>query len=470
MTFSRDIAAFLLFTGTVACGNSGTAVPLPGEGAADGGRDAPAADAPAFDAPASDASPDVQMPAASCDGGFCIEHLVVIVQENHTFDNQFGGYCTAAPGSNPTCNDGPACCEAMPAMDPMGTKPTVLTDAEHGTFDPNHEQACELSEIDNGKMDMFATAGILCGDPRNVAIADPTIIKPYWTLAGAGAIADRYFQPIAGQSSSNDMYLARAAYVFTDDLYAPQGAVGVPCIEPKKTTAQYTDETIGDLLTAAHVPWTWFADGYDAMVAANGQCPPRPADCPSPAQAYPCAFDPDDVPFDFYPSTRDNPSTLKDVSVLDAALQSGSGLPAVSFVKAIGYRSEHPGNATTASAGVQWVNALVGRIEASAYGASTLVLVTYDEGGGYYDHVAPPPMSAVDKVPYGTRVPLIAVGPFVRKNYVSHVTMEHSSIVKFIEWNWLGQKTGQLGTRDAVVNNIGSLLDPAKTGVAVPEN
>jgi phospholipase C len=111
----------------------------------------------------------------------------------------------------------------------------------------------------------------------------------------------------------------------------------------------------------------------------------------------------------------------------------------------------------------------VGRIEASAYAANTLVLVTYDEGGGYYDHVAPPPASTVDGKPYGTRVPLFAVGPFARKNFVSHVTMEHSSIVKFIEWNWLG-KTGQLGTRDAAVNNLGSLLDPAKTSVAVPEN
>jgi phospholipase C len=462
MRFSRDLAALLLFTSTVACGstaNEGS------PGAADGGRDAQGADARA-----SDASPDSHGPAASCDGGLCIEHLVVIVQENHTFDSQFGGYCTAAPGSNPTCNDGPACCEAMPATDPMGTKPTVLTDAENASFNPNHEQACELSEIDDGKMDMFATAGLLCGDPRNVAIADPTIVKPYWTLAGAGAIADRYFQPIAGQSASNDMYLARAAYVFTDNTDVPKGAVGVPCVHPKDTTAQFTDQTIGDLLTAAKVPWTWFSDGYDAMVAAMGQCPPRPADCPSSSQASPCAFDPEDVPFDYYASTRDNPSTLKDVSALDAALQSGSGLPAVSFVKPIGYRSEHPGNSVTESAGIGWVDALVGRIEASAYGASTLVLVTYDEGGGYYDHVAPPPASTVDGKPYGTRVPLIAVGPFARKNYVSHVTMEHSSIVKFIEWNWLGQKTGQLGTRDAVVNNIGSLLDPAKTGVTVPAN
>ena len=66
------------------------------------------------------------------------------------------------------------------------------------------------------------------------------------------------------------------------------------------------------------------------------------------------------------------------------------------------------------------------------------MLVTYDEGGGFFDHVAPPADAAVDHQPYGTRVPLLAIGPFAKKNYVSHVTMEHSSIVKFIEWNWLG--------------------------------
>lgn len=399
----------------------------------------------------------------------CIEHLVVIVQENHTFDTHFGAYCTAAPGSSPTCNAGPSCCEAMPATDPAGTKPTVLTDAAHAAFDPNHTQACELSEMDNGKMDKFASAGSGCGDARNVAVADPTIIKPYWALASEGALADRYFQPIAGQSSSNDMYLARAAYVFTDNDDAPKGAVGMTC-DVESTPAQYPDKTIGDLLTAAGVGWTWFSDGYQAMVDAKGMCPPKPADCKFPFAFYPCAFDPSDVPFEYYASTLDNPATMKDLSALDAALASGTGLPAVSFVKAIGYKSEHPGTSITLSAGVSWTSGLIQQIEASAYGSTTLVLLTYDEGGGYFDHVAPPAASAVDGKPYGTRVPLLAVGPFARKNYVSHVTMEHSSIVKFIEWNWLGQKTGQLGTRDTVVNNLGSLLDPSKTGVAVPEN
>ncbi len=411
----------------------------------------------------------IHVPAATCDGGMCIEHLIVIVQENHTFDDHFGAYCTARPGSNPTCNDGPACCEAMPPTDPKGTKPTVLTDAEHAAFDPNHTQACELSEIDDGKMDMFASAAVGCGDARNVAVADPSIIKPLWDLAAEGALADRYFQPIAGQSSSNDMYLARASYVFTDNDDAPEGAVGMTC-DVESMGAQYTDKTIGDLLTAASVPWAWFADGYDAMVAAKGACPAKPADCHFTLPFYPCAFDPSDVPFEYYPSTRDNPATMKDLSALEAALQGGSGLPAVSFVKALGYKSEHPGVDIALSAGVDWAVGLIGRVEASAYGSSTLVLLTYDEGGGYFDHVPPPPASAVDGKPYGTRIPLLAFGPFARKNHVSHVTMEHSSIVKFIEWNWLGQKTGQLGTRDAVVNNLGSVLDPAATGVAVPEN
>jgi len=72
-------------------------------------------------------------------------------------------------------------------------------------------------------------------------------------------------------------------------------------------------------------------------------------------------------------------------------------------------------------------------------------------------------------VPYGTRVPLLAVGRFARKGGVSHVTMEHASIVKFLEYNFVGP-VGQLGARDAVVNNLGSLLDPSETELPIPEN
>src|SRR5205807_9615878 len=124
----------------------------------------------------------------------------------------------------------------------------------------------------------------------------------------------------------------------------------------------------------------------------------------------------------------------------------------------LSFHSEHPGYDTTISSGVDFVSQTVAEIEQSKYAGNTLVLVTWDESGGYFDHVAPPPPSKADGMPYGPRVPLIAIGPLARKGTVSHVTMEHSSIVKFIEWNWLGQ-TGLLKARDGEVNNLGSLLD-----------
>jgi phospholipase C len=456
-----------LALGGIACSSNDSAGPQGDAGLSDSSTvhaDAGHADASA-DAVAADACPGTCAASA-------IEHLVIIVQENHTFDDHFGGYCTAAVGSNPTCNAGPPCCEAMPATDPTGVAPTTLTDMVHGVWDPNHLQVCELAEFDEGKMDAYATAtpdaGGLCGSPKNVAIAEPTLVQPYWDLAATGALDDRYFQSVAGASSSNDMYLALAKYKFLDNAYSPEGAVGEKC-DIESAPTQYTDTTIGDLLDAAHVSWNWFYEGYAAMVAANGQCPPQPTDCPFTLPIYPCAMDPSDVPFEYFKALV-NTSFIQDTSVLTSSLQGKGALPAVSFVKALGYHTEHPGYGIALSAGVNWVAALIQSIEASPYAKNTLVVVTYDESGGYFDHVAPPPASSVDGQPYGPRLPFIAVGPFVRKNWISHVPLEHSSLVKFIEWNWLGQKTGQLGARDAVVNNLGSVLDPSTTGVTVPEN
>ena len=89
----------------------------------------------------------------------------------------------------------------------------------------------------------------------------------------------------------------------------------------------------------------------------------------------------------------------------------------------------------------------------------------------FFDHVAPPPSIEVDgagmPVPYGTRVPMLAIGPFAKKGSVSHVSMTHASVVRFLEYNFLGA-VGQLGHNDARVKNLGSLLDPAKTGILIP--
>jgi phospholipase C len=392
---------------------------------------------------------------------------VVIVQENHTFDTYFGRYCTAATGSSPTCTNGSACCEAGPPTDPTGASPIVLDDTANGAYDPDHTQACELQEADGGAMDRYVTGANGCSDPRNFAYADPTTVRPYWDLASAGALADRYFQPVSGQSSSNDMYLARSQFVFLDNAYEPN-AIGAQC-SISGTMMSFPGPTIGDLLDTAGVSWAFYAEGYQAMVAARQQdkCPKPPADCAFGLPIYPCDFDPTDDPFDYYSNLADDPKVLRDYAQLATDLKHDT-LPQVVFVKGLGYHTEHPGELTTISAGAAFVGDVIAAIDASDYAPDTLILVAWDEGGGFFDHIAPPGSGAVDGEPYGTRVPLLAIGPFAAAGTVSHVQMEHSSIVKFVEWNWLDMQTGQLAGRDADVANLGSLLDASATGAMVP--
>jgi phospholipase C len=413
----------------------------------------------------SDSSGPAVAPSSSA-----IKHVVIVVQENHSFDAYFGRYCTAAPGSSPTCTDGAACCEAAPAAEPgQQLAPVTLDDAANAGYDPSHLQDCEVEEMNGGKMDKYtSTTTPRCGDPRNFAIAEAATVQPYWDLARGGALADHYFQPVAGQSSSNDQYLARARFVFLDNTVTPP-AIGASCGLQQQTLA-YPDRTIGDLLNDARVPWAFYAEGYQAMIDAQAKngCPAAPSDCAAKQRAYPCVYAPDDNPFSYYTSIKDDPRYAKDYAQLKKDLDANA-LPSVSFVKALGYKSEHPGSGDTVSAGVAFVSDLVAAVQSSPAANDTLVLVTYDESGGFFDHIAPPPASTVDQQPYGPRIPTVAVGRFAKKNYVSHVEMEHSSIVKFIEWNWLGGQTGQLGARDAVVNNLGSLLDPAATVTPVPE-
>src|SRR5262249_55058940 len=107
---------------------------------------------------------------ADAPAGAKVEHVVVIVQGNPTFDNYFANWCTAAPGSSPTCTQGASCCETGPLKDPgSSATPSILNDSFNAARDPDHHAACEQSEMDNGKMDAYATAS--CGSAQNIAYA-----------------------------------------------------------------------------------------------------------------------------------------------------------------------------------------------------------------------------------------------------------------------------------------------------------
>jgi phospholipase C len=471
--------------------------------------------------------------AQHCTDGICqsskIEHVVLIVQENHSFETYFGAYCQAQAGTNPSCTIGPACCEGaqydpktLLYVEPRGANALVLNDdpsndASNFSHDRDHGQACELLQIDSGAMDRYVTGttgssatcfgvGPNCSDPRNWVIADGTKatdpVNFYWSLAAGNALADRYFQPIAGGTASNNMYFAGAAFRFIDNARMPDVVVGtrsggglcvdpVNCLESTRVRPPYALPTIADLLLDSGNTFAIYADGYaDAYAAAMiPQCPSATLDCPyhdclaHPIACNGCLYDPSDIPFLYYEGFADTPVAgglaptpfEGDYASLQDDI-SGGQLPAFAFVKARLFHNEHP-NMSTIADGVAFVRSTVQMIlGSSTYANNTLILLTWDEGGGFFDHVAPPapPPTSVDAddagqpVPYGTRVPFLAIGPFARKNAVSHAQMEHSSIVRFLEYNFVGP-VGQLGARDGWVRNIGSLLDPSKTGVHVPE-
>ncbi len=272
------------------------------------------------------------------------------------------------------------------------------------------------------------------------------------------------------------MYLAIAHYQFTDNQRMPDSigclldcATDAVCLSAQKT--KYAGRTtIADLLLGAGKTFTVYADGYAAAAAAGaGNCPNIVSDCQYDAILHPiahqaCRFDASDVPFEYYAQLADS-SHIQDFTQL-AKDVAASQLPSFAYVKALTTRNEHP-NVSNITDGIKFVQGVIQTIAGSAYASSTLILLTWDEGGGFFDHVEPPPSIDVDDsanpVPYGTRVPLLAIGPFARKGTVSHVTMEHSSIVRFLEFNFLGP-VGQLGHNDAKVANLGSLLDSERDG------
>jgi phospholipase C len=294
------------------------------------------------------------------------------------------------------------------------------------------------------------------------------VMSVYHGFAKSYAIADRYFQPVVGQSSANDMYFAVAREEFKDNAYKPKGATGDGCILPiGGPTISYTHKTIADVLLESGESFGVYAGGYKAM-KESFFCPTPPGDCTFPTPQFtPCNFDPSDIPFEYYDKFVDNDTYLHDFTQLKADIDANQ-LPSFAYVKETGYRNEHPGFKTKISKSTAWVDELVNHVLSTKYGDDTLILITWDEGGGYYDHISPPGVSPVDNAPYGTRVPLIAIGRFARKNHVSHAVMEHSSVVRFLEYNFTGE-VGQLAARDAVVNNIGSMLDPDQAGLIIPE-
>ncbi len=131
-----------------------------------------------------------------------------------------------------------------------------------------------------------------------------------------------------------------------------------------------------------------------------------------------CTWDSSDIPSQYFESLRDRSEYIRDYDANFAQDVDAGKLGALSYVKPLGYKTEHPGSGTTITAGATFVQSVVDKIAASQkYQNNTLVIWTYDEGGGFFDHIVPPPTNPHDGQPYGVRIPTMAIGYFAKKNY-----------------------------------------------------
>ena len=429
-----------------------------------------------------------------------IKNVIVIYQENWSFDALYGSF----PGANGLAN----AASAIPQVDkvtgnPITTEPQPLV---NGNPDPNfagvvgkpigpyaainyiqpsqltgdivHRFYQEQSQIDGGKMDKFMTWS---DNPGLVFSNFDATGLPEGQLAAQYTLSDNTFHSAFGGSFMNHQFLicacvatfpnAPASAVATvdatnkalalnssgaivhDGYVTPDGyvvntsfTVNSPhpsSVATANLVPEQTNPTIGDRLSAASVSWKWYSGGWTAALAGN----------PDPNFQF------HHQPFAYYANFADGAPAkaahLQDETNFLADLHNNA-LPAVSFIKPIGENNEHPGYSSLL-AGQQHVASLVQAVQSSPYWKNTAIIITYDEHGGRWDHVAPP---VIDRWGPGSRVPLIVISPWAKHGFVDHTQYETVSILAFIEKLY---NLPALGTRDASANPFSNVFDFTQT-------
>lgn len=415
-----------------------------------------------------------------------IDHVVVLFQENWSFDGLFGKF----PGANGLANASNALPQSdksghvyavlPPSIGPDGKPdPRIPKDLPNAPFDlakyvapsekagnPIHLFYQNQHQIDGGKNDRFVAWTQAGGLVMSYYDASDF---PLGRLAKQYTVADNFFMGAFGGSFLNHFWLVCACtpewkdapasiratlddkgMLVKDGAVTPDGyvvntsyTVNAPhpakIKDPARLVPSQTLPTIGERLTQKGLSWAWYSGGWNDALAGH----------PHPVFQY------HHQPFAYFAAYADGTDAkakhLLDEEEFWKAVKEGT-LPAVAFVKPIGPLNEHPGYADLIS-GQEHIAQMVAAIQASPQWKSTAIIVTYDENGGRWDHVAPP---VVDRWGPGTRVPAVIISPYAKRGYVDHTQYDTTSILKFIERRW---GLAPLGTRDAAVNDLTGAFD-----------
>jgi len=402
-----------------------------------------------------------------------IQHVIIIVQENRTFDNLFATF----PGADGTKVGIGKC--AVSKSCPTGQTTIRLKSVRLGNFDLPHGHGDFLVEYDGGKMDGFNQMDLGGSGEYGVLALEypyqyvnPKYIKPYWDLAKQFGLADHMFQTqgsgsfvghqdlIAGSTSLN------ANQSITDEPSAGNGIWG--CDSTFKSTTSLISKTAGyergqgpfpclkyktlrDSLDAAHLSWKYYEPAF----------PPEGG--PGTTAWLWSAFDAiKAVRYGPEWGTNVNGPTSTPETSIFTDIDNGT-LPAVSWLIPDLQNSDHPQNPPkykhpvwTPDTGPSWVASVVNAVGTSALWKNTAIVVIWDDWGGFYDHVAPPQL---DYQGLGFRVPMIVVSAYTPAGTISHTQYEPASILRFIENNW---GLGQIGVNDRRATGIDGMFDFSK--------
>jgi phospholipase C len=374
-----------------------------------------------------------------------ISHLIILMMQNHTFDNLFGTY----PGANGLDSTLPS----YHQVDAQGNTVSPTLVQTLNTADLNHDEPSYAASWNNGNMDKFAlTNGDLAMQYYDSTFSGAASDgKPYgigtlWSYAQQYALADNFFGSAMNSEPAQGLYMVAA----TVDSNHNSSALPFydPCSVPgsgSTLATPLTETNVGDQLTAAQVPWAWYQTNFST--SQNGTC---------------TNYVPQENPFQYFTTTA-NSSHIQDFTMASFTSELSSGsLPAVVWIQPDGGHNMHPNGGNILN-GIEFVDQLVKAVKASSLWQNTAIIILFDEGGGWYDHVPPPQLSGVTTGPggqgLGMRVPVILISPYAKTNYISHQQMDFVSILRFIQWNWnLKQLPGAQATREQQSGDLCDLL------------
>lgn len=359
-----------------------------------------------------------------------IKHVVIIIQENRTFDTLFNGF----PGAN-TAGSGTLSTGQVVPLHPVSF--TNPQDIIHSHLNWERQYAGGKLFFDRG-----SPAGQSTDFPY--AYVPQAETQPYWQLARTYTLSDTMFQSNTGPSFVAHLYLtagsAQVAAGENVDENPNSGGFGVwGCDDSQGTTVALLGPTGGDV--PGPFPcfdYTTLADEMDAAGISWRYYAPTIGSSGGVWSAY------DAIRHIRYGTDWARNVVSPETAILTDAPR--GNLPAVTWVIPTFTNSDHAGSRSTSGPG--WVASVVNAIGQGPDWNSTAIFIVWDDWGGWYDHVVPP---QVDAMGLGFRVPLIVVSPYAKRGYVSHVQHEFGSILKFTERNF---GLGTLAASDARADDL----------------